>query len=392
MSKDISSNIFKLYVIKIAKWFMLTMPIVIPFYESNHLTGQDVFLLQAIYSVATLLLEIPSGYFADAWGRKNSMVIGTILGTLGFGVYCFSYGFWGFLLAEIVLGIGQSFISGSDSALLYDTLLEKKKEKDYLKYEGRITSFGNFAEAFAGVITGFIVLISIRHPYYFQTGIAFMAIPAALMLVEPHRHKQMKKLTFKDVLDTVHIALVSNKQMRWNIIYSAVIGTSTLTMAWFVQYYFKLVNIPLPYYGTLWTLLNLAVGVTSMFAYKIEYKLGQIKTIILIAVFIPLGYIALAYFKSIWAIGFIFIFYFVRGIATPVLKDYINRITSSEIRATVLSVRNFIIRLNFAAIGPFLGWTMDAYSLQEALLLAGITFITFSSIVTFFLIKTTRRK
>ena len=42
--------------------------------------------------------------------------------------------------------------------------------------------------------------------------------------------------------------------------------------------------------------------------------------------------------------------------------------TFSEMRATVLSIRNFIIRLMFAAIAPFIGWLNDVYSLRTALL------------------------
>ena len=42
--------------------------------------------------------------------------------------------------------------------------------------------------------------------------------------------------------------------------------------------------------------------------------------------------------------------------------------TFSEMRATVLSIRNFIIRLIFAAVAPFIGWLNDAYSLRTALL------------------------
>ena len=45
----------------------------------------------------------------------------------------------------------------------------------------------------------------------------------------------------------------------------------------------------------------------------------------------------------------------------------------SEMRATVLSIRNFVIRLIFAAIAPFIGWLNDFYSLHVALLVsAGI--------------------
>ena len=74
----------------------------------------------------------------------------------------------------------------------------------------------------------------------------------------------------------------------------------------------------------------------------------------------------------------LYIFYLIRGYATPVLKDYINRITVSSIGATVLSVRNFIIRLLFALTGPMLGWVKDVYSLPQALTLAGIIFLIIS--------------
>jgi hypothetical protein len=61
----------------------------------------------------------------------------------------------------------------------------------------------------------------------------------------------------------------------------------------------------------------------------------------------------------------------VRGIATPIFKNYINQYTDSEIRATMLSVRNFIIRISFAVTGPLLGWITDHINLKSALMLAG---------------------
>jgi MFS family permease len=69
--------------------------------------------------------------------------------------------------------------------------------------------------------------------------------------------------------------------------------------------------------------------------------------------------------------AFLFLFYLTRGIATPILKNYINQYAQSEIRATILSVRDFIIRIIFAAIGPLLGWITDNISLKSAFLLAG---------------------
>ncbi|PKP08206.1 MAG: MFS transporter [Bacteroidetes bacterium HGW-Bacteroidetes-4] len=385
-----SSNIYKLYLIKIAKWFMLIMPIVVLFYNENGLEQFDIFLLQGIYSVAIVVLEIPSGYFADVLGRKKTLIAGSILGFLGYVVYSFSYGFAGFLIAEIVLGIGTSLISGADSAMLYDTLLDEKREKQYLKFEGRIISIGNFAEAIAGIAGGFLATYSLRHPYYFQAAVAFLAIPAALTLREPSRHKALVKASFNDIVDIFRYTLFGNKALRLNIVYSAVIGSATLSMAWFVQPFFKEVQVPIAAFGILWTLLNLSVGITSMFAHRLEKKLGSIKSVFFITLFISGMYLLTGYIQSIWGIGFLFVFYLVRGYATPVLKDYINRLTESNIRATVLSVRNFIIRLVFAGLGPLLGYFTDHYSLSFALKTAGIIYLILGIMATLLFIKVLR--
>ena len=81
-------------------------------------------------------------------------------------------------------------------------------------------------------------------------------------------------------------------------------------------------------------------------------------------------------------IVFLFLFYLVRGLATPVFKNYINLYTPSEIRATILSVRNLVIRVCFAVIGPLLGWMTDHVSLNMAFILAGgIYFIAAVTVV-----------
>ena len=95
------SNINKLYIIKIAKWFMLTMPILMLYYQDCGLSDAEAFRLKACYSVAIVVFEIPSGYFADLFGRKLTLVIGAVLGTLGFLVYATMSGFTAFLVAEM---------------------------------------------------------------------------------------------------------------------------------------------------------------------------------------------------------------------------------------------------------------------------------------------------
>ncbi|WP_321296322.1 MFS transporter [Marinifilum fragile] len=390
MSRTYAGNIPKLYAIKIAKWFMLTMPIIVLFYQENGLSMQDVLTLKGIYSVAVVVLEIPSGYLADVWGRKKSLILGAILGCLGFVVYSFSYGFTGFLAAELILGIGSSFISGSDSAMLYDSLLKMNREKEYLKQESRVMSVGNFAEAIAGIAGGSLALISLRTPFVLQSFIAFIAIPAAFLLLDPNQDSQKSKAGFKHILHIVKFSLWDSAKLRWNIVLSSVIGCATLTLAWFIQPYLKDLDMEVSTIGVIWTLLNLTVGFVALLAHRVEGYLGKIGTSTFIVIGISSGFILSGWFHSLIGVGVFFFFYFVRGIATPVLKDYINRITESDMRATVLSVRNFIIRICFAVIGPFLGWYTDHYSISSALMLAGSIFLVLGGVSVIFMRKVER--
>jgi len=369
------NNIIRLYIIKLSKWLMLTMPILFLFYRENGLTTQDLFWLKAVYSFSIVVLEVPSGYLGDVWGRKASLILGSLLGFAGFALYCLASGFWTFLACELILGAGQSFISGSDSALLYDSLQASKKEKNYLKIEGRMISAGNFAEALAAPIGVLIAMASLRTPFFFQAAVAFAAVPAALTLVEPKRKKIKGHTSFRQILNIVRFALKDHKELRAAILYSSAMGTATLTMAWFVQPYFAHLSLPLALYGIFIPLLNIATGLVSMGAWRAEQKMGRNGTMFFITAGIAGGYLLMGLWGGVGGLGCLFLFYGVRGVATPVLRNQINEITPSDVRATVLSIRSMIIRLAFAILGPVLGWQADRAGLPSALVTGGLLFL-----------------
>ena len=158
--------------------------------------------------------------------------------------------------------------------------------------------------------------------------------------------------------------------------YSGIIGAATLTMAWFVQPVLMYLETPVSWYGIIWTVLNLTVGFAALWSDRVDRYFGPHKMGILILLFIVGGYATLAFNLTYTGLLILFVFYIFRGFATPILKGYINQMTFSEMRATVLSIRNFIIRLMFAVFSPFLGLLNDTYSLQTALLIsAGIIFV-----------------
>jgi MFS family permease len=375
MPDRLQRNIYLLYIIKAAKWFSLVMPVIVPFYRGNGLTAESLFVLKSVYAVATAIMEIPSGYLADIWGRKTTLLIGSILGFAGFSIYSISFSFEGFLVAEVILGIGVSFISGSDSAMLYDSLASQNRIDDYIKVEGRVTSIGNFSEALGGILGGLLAAVSLRMPFYFQAGIAFTAIPAALLLHEPERKIRIIKTNFMQIFSIARYALIQNRNLRWFILFSSFVGTATLSMAWFVQLYFIAIDLPISWFGLLWTLLNLIVGIAALLSHRLEKKLGFRWIMVLTLLLIPLGYSITGTIHSIWGLSVLALFYFFRGFITPVYKNYINILTSSDIRATVLSIRSLIIRLTFAIVGPFLGWSSDNLGTHQAMILGGGFFL-----------------
>ncbi|MBT3612450.1 MAG: MFS transporter [Flavobacteriales bacterium] len=372
-----------MYLLKAVIWFMVAMPIIVLFFQEHGLTLTEVMILQSIYSFSVALFEIPSGFIADVFGRKRTILLSTMFTFIGFLVFSFFGGFYTFAIAQVLVGIGGSLMSGSDSAIIYDTLLETNSRVTYTKIEGRTYAIGNFSEAFAGILGGFLAVGSIYLPIYVQTFILFFSIPIALTLIEPSMHKE-KELdrSLTAILEVVKFALVDNKKLKWLIIYSSAMGVATLSMAWFAQPFFKAINIPLTYFGLLWAFLNFSAGLTSFNAHQLERKKSNYKMLFYLSLAMTTSFILLGFNASVFGLIFIFFIYLLRGLVTPILRNSINENTTSNKRATVLSIRSLVIRISFALSAPILGYIADNYSLS-------ISFYGLAIVVGFFSILST---
>jgi len=382
----LQANIWKLYLIQACRWFLLLMPVLNLFYEENGLSLDDLFIVQAFYSVCIIMSEIPSGYFADRLGRKNSMLIGALLGSIGFFIYADAHVFEQFLLAQFFLALGTSFISGSDAALLYDTLLHLKRQDTYKKMAGRMASVCSFSEGFAGLAGGLLALISLRTPLYCQASLMIIVIPIVISLREPpRRQKTETDGIWRDIFDIIYYILTKNKEVKWLIIYSSLVGTSTLTVVWLVQPYLTTIDWPLALYGPIWAFLQFSIALFALYAHKIEAKIGRKFSLISLIATSAIAYFLIGAIDSPWAGLFFMAIYFVRGVNGPVLNDYINRCVASDIRATVLSVKNLIGRLMFTILGPLVGLVSENYSLSIAFLFCSFVFAFFGMLSIFFI-------
>lgn len=385
-NQEISSNIWKIYLIKAVRSGMFSIPIIVLFFKENGLSMQEILILQSLFSIAVITLEVPTGHFADKFSRKSSIIIGGIMATIGYVIYSLSYSFLGFLLAEITLGIGLCFVSGADSAMLWDTLAEGKRENEYKKVEGKNGSIGMISEGVTSVIGGLMALVSLRFPLYWDAVLTFVMVPLALTLIEPKRHRaENTESNLGKMWRLVKFSLNDHKEIKWLIIYSAIVSASTLTMVWFIQVYWVATNVPLKLFGVLWALLQFSSAVFSWNAHGIEKYLGRKKSLIALLVFPVLGYFLLSTFAFIWSGIFMLLFYVTRGINNPVISDYINGLVSSDERATILSVKNLVGRLLFSIVGPLAGWINDAISLEMALASSGLIFLIFGVIALFFM-------
>ena len=360
----IKHNIIKMYFLKGVLWFMLSMPIIILFFKENGLSLTEIMTLQGAYSLTVALFEVPSGYLADLFGRKSCIVFSTIFSFVGFLFFCFFSGFYYFLVAQILVGFAGSLISGSDSALVYDTLLQTNNKDDYAKIEGRNYAIGNFSEATAGIFGGFLAVSSIYLPVYAQTAFIFLSIPIAFTLVEPEiKNITSSKNSLQSIFILVKSTLFESSKLRWLIVYSSAMGVATLSMAWFSQPFFIAIDLPLVLFGIFWALLNFSSGISSYNSHYFSNKFSY-KSLIYFSVIMSLSFVLLGFSIISYGLFFIFIIYFLRGIVTPILRNEINKITSSNIRATVLSVRSFIIRVSFAILAPVLGFIAEHNSLS----------------------------
>ena len=137
------ANIRLLYAFSFLKMTLFPMAVITLFWKDQiGLSLSEILLLQGYFSLATLLLEYPSGYVADRLGYRFSLSLAAAIGIAGWGLYTVAASFASVLAAELLLGVSFAFISGSDSALLFETLRSQGREEEYARFDGRHDRLG----------------------------------------------------------------------------------------------------------------------------------------------------------------------------------------------------------------------------------------------------------
>lgn len=314
------------------------------------------------------IMEYPSGYISDRIGYRAALNLASLLGIIGWGLYSFADSFTGVLIAEIILGISFSFISGTDSALLYESLKATGEEQHYARHEGRMNGLGQIGEACGAIFAGLLYAKAPLLPFFIQVAVWILALLLTRTLVEPQRQIYNPISHWTEALESTRYALVENLRLRYTILLNLILGLASFYPVWLIQPYMQDGNVPIAWFGPIWALANLSVAFSALASYRTHRRLGDRQIILLFILLIVTGYLGLGLTGGVWGFLFYYLLTCMRGLRGPMLLNHAQREIPSTKRAGILSLQSLAFRISFVCTGPLVGSLADTVGVQQTFL------------------------
>lgn len=351
------------------------LPIIVPFYRDEiGLSFNDFLIGEAVFAAVVIILDVPSGWIADVWGRRVTLLCASITAFIGYAWILHADTLWQTIVGQGIIGVAVSFNSGTISAMLYDSLLSEGREHEYRKREGFRHGLGLYGVAFGSLCGGIAYQYDHFLPFYLELICFIGAFITAWLTQEPARHiRPLEKHPLRDMVDTMKYALHGHKDIGVLIGFCALIFGSTKLFLWAQQPYYHALHIPESVYGFLLAIAMLAGGIGGHFGHTLWRNwqgLAVVKGLLAFVVVICLsaglalthgGFAILMLGALIWGFGW------------PRIQETINHAVGSERRATILSTASLMISLTFIPASLMLGWINDHAGITAALLVHGAT-------------------
>ncbi len=311
---------------------------------------REVLLLEAIYYAGVVVLEVPSGYASDLFGRRVVLVASAGFWAAAYAVFFAAQSFAGLAVAEVLLAAGMAFNSGSDSSLLYDTLLALGREAEYVRQEGLAQAGALAGTGGAALVAGFGAVVSLRVPYLLSLGGALMAFSFAWRLVEPPASRAGEGF-FRQVAGAA--ALARRPVLRWCVAFVILMTIMDHVPYEFYQGYldwlFPRHEMALPLSGGLVAAAMFLSSGASRLAGPLEERFGRTRTL-LAAAGLQAGVIAaMGLFLHPVVLALVLCRDVPNALWTPILGGMVNERIDSSRRATFLSILSLAGRLGFSA-------------------------------------------
>lgn len=369
-------NIKYLYVMAALKGSTFAAALLVPFLNEKGLDQAEIMILQSFFSLAVILLEVPTGYVADRFSRVLSIRLGTLAVGLGFLSYSFLESFAVLFIVEFILAVGFALLSGADEALFYDSLKAAGEEKTFKRRIARVHSIGFGAVAVVAPIGGYIAgQISIPFVVLLDAMLILMSFVLTFRLKEPPRVQEdlTGKHPLRDMKQVIRLTLRGHSELTRLLLLGAALSASTYFGFWLAPVYFESVGISVVWFGAILSFRSAYKAIIAHFQSPISSRFSDEGQLLFYALLSVSIYIGLALLSQPVAIVLLLGFDTVQALQGPVISYQIHSITESSVRAQVMSVLSLLQRATYGLLGPIIGFSVDR-SVSGGLLLAALIF------------------
>ena len=314
-----------------------TLPIYILFGKNYiGLNYSQIAVLTVIAFASSVAFDFLLGIFADSFSKKKSYILGVIVSFLSLLPYIFTKDYTLLILAAFLMGFGSALASNVLDTFIHEDLDDNGLIEHYAPVTSKAQQMFFFGRTFAGVLGGFLFIISPTLPYIFYAIATLICIVvASIVLTEmPSGHiKNTIAQTTKDAFTFL--------KKRKDIIYFCLVGLIILIFGdlqfGYYQPYFTLLHINPVYIGILYSVISLfsAFGSHLMKGFLPKYSAKTINTFMILATICT----ALCMLPRIPILAFIGpLFIAVTfGFVYPNLRNFLNSQSPSEIKTSVAS-------------------------------------------------------
>jgi len=333
------------------------------FLLENGLSLFEVNLTNTCFFLTIFLCEIPTGAFADIFGRKFSFVVACGLMSVSMFAYGSAHTLGGFILAEVIGGIAMTFQSGAFQAWLVDSLKHYDYEEGLTAVFARNNLISRIAGGIGAIVGSYLAVMNQALPWF--TGGVVLIITtglAGVMMKEEYFERQrfsFKKglLSMKETAVTSIRYGLTDKSVRFILITTAIqiFSVQALNMYW--QPFFGNLGLSPVYFGYLFAAMIGSVALGAYILTKIDSKGREknwllrsqigVSLAVLISALTPYVMPAAPHSNGLLIAGIFFLIHeLLRGFWNPLVDGYIQERIPSKERATISS---------FCSIAPHIG-------------------------------------
>lgn len=339
-----------------------------------------------------LLLDIPTGAIADLIGRKKTIQFSMIASFIGSMMIATASSMPVIFVGWMITQLGFAFFSGSAEALIYDTLVEAKKEGDYDKLISKSNSISLIADATCTFLGGFIFVLSFRMPHILWSLSYLFGFIISCLLVESKI--ESTKFSFADYFSKLGdgIKELFKPALRGLLIFFFILLGVYYMYSWgFIRpamadsfgFHAKEQGIILP----MFTILSAYI---MRFMPALRKKISDIAGLIVLSITMAISFMMAFFPLGYWGF-FVLLFIAMSGkLAYPWISVVINREIPSSSRATTLSAISFISKLPYVLVAIVAGSAVQSGKLHTFNLAVGLTILS-GVILSMILVKVSKK-